>query len=66
MSTASLLLCFAFLGFFLFLMPLLLYLFARRFPDKYPSFIGFPDDAARPRDFGDNARGDDPASRLNV
>lgn len=66
MSTTSMLLWFVFLGFFLFVMPLLLYLFAQRFPDKYPNFIGFPEDVARQRDPRENARADDPASRLNA
>ncbi len=38
MSVVSILLCFVFLGFFLLLMPLAIYLFAKLVPEKYPSF----------------------------
>ena len=62
MSIASLLLCIAFLGFFLLVMPLSLYLFARLFPDRYPGFIGFPDDAVRPPDTHQIVQPDDPAA----
>jgi hypothetical protein len=50
MSIVNMLVCFVFLGFFLFVVPLSIYLFARFFPNKYPSFIGFPEDPVRTRD----------------
>jgi len=62
MSIVSMLVCFVFLGFFLFVLPLAIYLFARLFPDKYPSFIGFPEDPVRARDTVKIVRSDDPAA----
>ncbi len=59
MSILSIFVCFVFLGFFLFVMPLSIYLFAKLFPDKYPSFIGFPEDPVRPRDTQKIAKSDD-------
>jgi hypothetical protein len=62
MSIASSLICLVFLGFFLCVMPLSIYLFAKRFPSKYPSFIGFPEDPGKPRDTQKIGRADDPSA----
>ncbi len=42
MSIVSMLVCFGFLGFFLFVMPLAIYLFAKLFPNKYRGVLDFP------------------------
>jgi hypothetical protein len=60
MSILSIFVCFVFLGFFLFVMPLSIYLFAKLFPDKYPSFIGFPEDPMKARGAQSIAQSDDP------
>ena len=62
MLIVPLLLWIVFLGFFLFVMPLSIYLFAKLFPDKYPSFIGFPEDPVKSRDPPSVDRSDDPAA----
>jgi hypothetical protein len=63
MSITAIVVCVVFLAFFLFVMPLSIYLFAKLFPDRYPSFIGFPEDPVKPRDTQKIVRPDDPAAR---
>jgi hypothetical protein len=62
MSIVTGFVCFVFLGFFLFVLPLSIYLFAKLFPDEYPGFIGFPEDPVRVRDTVKIVHSDDPAA----
>ena len=43
MSLASFFVLVVFLGFFLLIVPVAIWLFARFFPRKLPEFIGFPE-----------------------
>lgn len=43
MSIVSVMLWCVFLAFFLLVLPVSIYLFAKLFPNEYPSFIGFPE-----------------------
>jgi hypothetical protein len=46
-SIASILLWCGFLVFFLLILPVSIYLFAKWLPNEYPGFIGFPEKTTR-------------------
>jgi hypothetical protein len=61
MSIRLILLWCGFLGFFLVILPLALYLFGKFLPERFPSYVGFPWDSEKLEDIGMRSRTDDRA-----